>query len=95
TGSIWYNLPLSWHVLNTQEKLREEVKPSYLPPIELWLGHQPLRTCVVAQNLKISTNKEVLPMVQTLYDSHKFAFCCRIILLSSAQPMATVFNVLR
>ena len=90
-GIIHY-ISLSWGIRNTQVKICNNLHPSLLTEVQIWLSKQILQTLVVGEDVATITEKVMSPLLKCMNDSSKFEVVNWVVLFMRAQLSRGIGN---
>ena len=89
---ISHYISLAWCIGNTQVKVCNNLHPSLLTEVQVWLSKQILQTLVVSEDLATITDKVMSPLLQRMNDSSKLEVVNWVVLFVGAQLPRGISN---
>ncbi|KAM2369331.1 hypothetical protein EV2_047795 [Malus domestica] len=79
TKSINYRIGTTWVILNSAVIITEQLYPSPLPKIEIWLSEDILKALMISEDLTLFLIKIVPPDFQSKHDRCQLEIMSRIV----------------
>ena len=89
---ISHYISLAWCIGNTQVKVCNNLHPSLLTEVQVWLSKQILQTLLVSEDLATITEKVMSPLLQRMNDCSKFEVVNWVVLFVRAQLPRGISN---
>ena len=89
---ISHYISLAWRIGNTQVKVCNNLHPSLLMEVQVWLSKQILQTFMVGEDLATIAEKVMLPLLQCMNDSSKLEVVNWVVSFMRAQLTRGISN---